>query len=365
MKHFALALALSISFVGLEPLEACTGTQLRAEDGSVLYGRTLEWGSFEMNSRVAVVPRGHAFVGKTPDGKPGVSWKAKHGFVAVDLLLKDLFADGMNEAGLSAGLFYHPGFCEYAPYDPEKAGSSLDVTGILAYVLSQATNIEESRALLGKVRMVPIVEPTFGLAPPAQMIINQPDGKSIVVQWLKGKTVITDNPLGVITNAPTFGWHLTNLRNYLNLSATSLPDKAIGELNLAALGGGTGFIGMPGDFTPPSRFVRATAFSKSARKTADGPETMYELFRVLDNFNAPASSVEGTGGAESANLRSGTLWTTAWDMKNRVFYYHTQHNRRVRKLDLKRIDFTQKGIRRRALDPKKVQDIEEITDAVK
>ena len=88
-------------------------------------------------------------------------------------------------------------------------------------------------------------------------------------------------------------------------------------------------IGLPGDNTPPSRFIRAVAATQTARPTATGDETIYELFRILDNFNIPLGAAEGSGEAKTAGMRSSTIWTTGYDTKNRVLYYHTQINRRV------------------------------------
>jgi penicillin V acylase-like amidase (Ntn superfamily) len=79
----------------------------------------------------------------------------------------------------------------------------------------------------------------------------------------------------------------TNLRNYINVSPVAFPGKTIEHLDFKPLGGGSGMIGLPGDFAPRSRFVRAVAFSKSARPTKSGDETVYELFGIFDNSKVP------------------------------------------------------------------------------
>ena len=109
--QFVIALCLA-AWVHHESL-ACTGITLKAKDGAVVYGRTMEWGSFDLRSRLVIVPRGYHFTGQTPDGKPGHSWKAKYGVVGLDGVEKDIVLDGMNEKGMTVGLFYHPGFAEY------------------------------------------------------------------------------------------------------------------------------------------------------------------------------------------------------------------------------------------------------------
>ena len=161
---------------------------------------------------------------------------------------------------------------------------------------------------------------------------------------------------------------MTNLRNYINLSASALPDKKIEDLDFTPLGVGSGMIGLPGDFTPPSRLVRAVAWTQTARTTPTPTETVYELFRILDNFNVPLAATEkGSNGKDSnPGMRSSTEWTTAWDLSNRVLYYHTQNNRRVRALKFSEIDFANLGndIIHMPLDEVKEQDIKYIIPIV-
>ncbi|WP_152050903.1 MULTISPECIES: linear amide C-N hydrolase [Tautonia] len=345
---------------------ACTGITLKARDGAVVYGRTMEWGSFDLNSQVVIYPRGYKFTAHTPDKKPGMAWQGPYGFVGLDGLDAEVTLDGMNERGLAVGGFYHPGFAEYQKYDPEKAGQSMGPGDVIAYLLSTCATVDEARVAISKVYVTPVIAPVIAIPPPAHFIVVEPGGKAIVIEYLKGELVIFDAPLGVITNSPSYDWHETNLRNYLNLSAVALPSKKLEDMNFAPLGGGSGMIGLPGDFTPPSRFVRAVAFTQSARKTADGPETVYELFRILDNFNVPLGAAEGEGEATTRGMRSSTLWTTGWDTKNKALYYHTQNNRRVRKVDLTELNFAEGREKIRfPLDKEKVQDIEDVTPASK
>jgi len=344
-------------------LDACTGIMLKAQDGSTVYGRTNEWGAFDLNSRVAIVPQGHRFVGLTPDGPDGKRWVAKYGFVALDMMGRDVFNDGMNDTGLTAGLFYHPGFAGYAKYDPAKASDTISAQDMVAYILSQFATIAQVKSALPKVRVVPVKEKAINKPVEAHWMVTEPSGKSIVIEYKDGRPRIFDNPLGVITNAPTFDWHMTNLRNYVNLSAVALPSKKIADLDLSPLGAGSGMIGLPGDFTPPSRFVRAVAWSQSHRPLPNSDEAVYEMFRILDNFNLPLGAAEGSDSATDKlkGMRSSTIWTCAWDLANRKLYFHTQHNRRVRRVRLDKLDFSKPGIRHLPMDKKKAQDIEDIT----
>ena len=97
-------------------------------------------------------------------------------------------------------------------------------------------------------------------------------------------------------------------------------------------------MGLPGDFTPPSRFVRAAAFTASCRPLETAQEAVYESFRILDNFNIPLGAQVPAAHMPS-DIVSATQVTSSSDLKNRVYYYHTMWNRQIRKIELNAIDF--------------------------
>lgn len=364
MKHdtlkrtLAALTALSLAIAA----EACTGITLRAKDGTVVFGRTMEWGTFDLKSRLVVIPRDCELKSEIGDGKTGITWKTIYGTVGLDALEKDFLVDGMNEKGLAVNVFYHPGFAEYPEPDAPRLSKTLEAVDVAQYLLTTCKNTNEVRKAILDVDVIGTVEPAIGIAPPIHLIATDQGGRAVVIEFVKGDVQIFDAPLGCVTNAPTYDWHVINLRNYLNLSQVALPAKKIENMDFAPLGGGSGMIGLPGDNTPPSRFVRAVAFTQTARSTSNGSETMYELFRILDNFNLPLGSAEGEGEASSKDMRSSTIWTTGYDTKNLVLQYHTMHNRRVRQVDLKKLDFTTlaKPVRS-PLDRHKEQDIEDVT----
>ncbi|KIX12145.1 linear amide C-N hydrolase [Dethiosulfatarculus sandiegensis] len=343
---------------------ACTGLQLKGEDGTVVFGRTQEWGKFDLNPKMIAVPRGHAFVGQTPDGQKGLSWSGEYGFVGV-LLMGRAVNTGMNEKGLAGGGFFHKGFAEYSPYDPAKADKSLAPSQVLTFILSNFASLKEVRAGLQKVKVAPVVDPALKMPYPIHFMIVEPGGKSLVVEFKDGQLRFFDNPVGVITNNPTFDWHLTNLRNYGKLGVKPFEPKQWGELMITPLAGGSGLLGLPGDFTSPSRFVRATVFACTARHTRGGEDTVQEFFRIMDSFNLAAGQAEGSDPGGKTKLPASTQYTVANDTNNLIIYYHTMFNRRVRKILLNKIDFTRSGTREIPLDEKRVQDIKNVTKGLK
>ncbi|MDA7949296.1 MAG: choloylglycine hydrolase family protein [Hyphomicrobiaceae bacterium] len=344
---------------------ACTGITLKGSDGTIVFARTLEWGTFDLQGDFLVIPRGTALKATPmPDDRAGIGWTAKYGVAGASGIKKLILADAVNEHGLTIGMFYLPGFTEYQPYDPKTADISMASVDVPMYLASQFRTLDEVRAGLEKVRVVPVVEKIIGIVPPVHYIVTDPSGKSAVIQYIKGELTFFDAPLGVVTNSPNYDWHILNLNNYLNLSAVGLSPVAASGLKFAPLGAGSGMIGLPGDFTPPSRFVRAVAFTQTARKTKGGYDTVREAFRILDNFNVPAAAAEGSAGQSHGDdlIYSATQWTIATDIKNMRVYYHTQFNRNVRMVDLNTIDFgdTAAGIKRIPLDESREPAIKEV-----
>ena len=107
----ALVLATTPSF-------ACTGISLKAGDGAPIRGRTLEFG-FPMQSNVLVVPAGKEFSGTLPDGGKGLPYTSKYAVVGANAL--GMPVDGLNDQGLSVGLFYFPGYASFTPVTSENS----------------------------------------------------------------------------------------------------------------------------------------------------------------------------------------------------------------------------------------------------
>ena len=129
------------------------------------------------------------------------------------------------------------------------------------------------------------------------------------------------------------------MRNYLKLSPHPSSNIKIDNLSLSPLGGGSGMVGLPGDFTPPSRFIRAAAFTASCRPLKDSTDAISEAFRILDSFNIPLGAQLPPKSIPS-DIVGGTQLTSASDLTNRVYYFHTMHSRQVNKIDLKKINFS-------------------------
>lgn len=360
---FMVSLIVSIFSI---PARACTGLVMKGEDGTVVYGRTQEWSAFDFKTQVVVYPENETFQAVTPDGANGISWDAKHGFLGF-LLLDRVIGDGMNEKGLAAGSYYHHGFAEYADYDPSLAQQSMAPTDVVSFILSNFATIEEVRQGMQGIRVVPVKDPDIDMVAPVHFFVADPSGKSLVIEFQGGKMQIYDNPVGVMTNNPYFDWHLQNLRNYGYLGEGPFEARTWGDMEITPLSGGSDLLGLPGDYTSPSRFVRATVLKAVSFPTKGGLDTVEKFFQIMDSFNAPPGKGEGNmdTGNKARQLPSGTQWTVASDTSNLVTYYHTAWNRQIRKIDLKEIDFTKSKVRKIPVDEEQAQNIKDVTPGLR
>lgn len=304
--YFLLAVAL---FALPARMEACTGIALSSANGARVLARTVEWAASPMQCGYAVVPRGYSQISFTPSGKDGLKFKAKYGYVGIYTDYQDFVVEGVNESGLSAGLFFFPAFGEYTPYVAKRKSLALCDLQVVSWVLSQFSSIDEIKSAIEKKEVDIIsIDSRIGTV---HWRFAEPGGRVVVLEFTEGKAKFYENPLGVLTNSPNFPWHLTNLANYINLrSGSSQPLQLAKDLQVKPLGGGTGMLGLPGDFTPPSRFVRAAMLQSSAPLLPDAQQTALQAFHLLNSFDIPIGLQHAPGQAPDG-LPSATQFTSA------------------------------------------------------
>ena len=334
--------------------DACTGISLTAGDGSRIVARTVEWAATPMQCGYVVAPRGHEHQSYTPTGENGLKYKALYGYVGIYTEYEPFVVEGVNEAGLSAGLFFFPQYGEYAPYNQANNGKTLCDMQFVSWVLSQFSSIDQVKSAISNIDLVTLNHKIGSV----HWRIAQPDGRMVVLEVVAGVPHFYENTLGVLTNAPGFPWQMTNLNNYINLVPGSAPDNTIkAGITLQPLGHGSGMLGLPGDFTAPSRFVRATFFQTTSPVWATGFETVVQAFHILNNFDIPIGSQHVRADIPK-DLPSATQFTAVTDQKAMKFYYRTAWNSNIRCIDLNSIDFHKIKYQSHPLDNQQVQPVE-------
>ncbi len=329
---FLTPLCCVTALVGLAISNACTGVGLTAKDGGVVVGRTLEFGA-PPESSVIVYPAGSEFEGRTPTGK-GLKFTSKYGFCGANGFgVDDLILDGMNEKGLVVGLFYFPGYAEYTPPTAENAAKGMGPETVGAWLLGNFATVEEVVNAIDDIAVLPVELPALNEVPGAHFKVEDASGRCIVIEPRGGKLVVTENPIRVLTNAPEFSWHVTNLNNYLNQTSEYPKNLDLNGLKLSPFGMGAGMVGTPGDFTPPSRFVRMVFFSQSLAQQPDSPSAVSAIFHLLNNFDIPFGAARPPAGTAEGDADF-TTWAAVSDTKEGKYYWRTFGDQNIRHIDL-------------------------------
>ena len=336
IKLLVLLFTVAAMIASAPAARACTGISLSAEDGSFVRGRTGEFGT-PLNIRLIVIPKGIPMDGGAVKGAKARTWTTRHTVAGVNALGESAALDGLNDAGLSVGAFYFPDYAEYPEVSGADDGNVVSPLYFVNYLLTQFASVEEVRRAVGDIKVAGAkLKEWGGIVPPFHWIVSDRSGVSIVIEPVGGELVIHDNPLGVITNSPTFDWHMTNLRNFIYLNPLNVPPVKLDKVAFSQLGQGSGLGGMPGDFTPPSRFVRAVVFTQSLPPVATGTKAVLQAFHILNQFDIPlGASVGLADGKREADI---TQATVVADLKSLKLYVANYYSRRIKMIDLNRID---------------------------
>lgn len=323
------------------PAFACTETMIKAQDGAVVVGRTLEFGP-DLNSQITSSPRGVEFKVTAPDGNPGLSWTSKFGYLYLNFFGQNHPVDGMNEKGLSFGLLYLPGITQFQSISPDQDKQALSYLYLGDWILGNFSTTAEVKQALSNVRVFaqPLSLPAHpNVVFPVHVIVTDAAGNSIVVEFIKGEMKIYDDPMGIMTNSPQFSWHLTNLKNYVTLSPYTPKPIVIDGLSYAANSQGSGMFGLPGDTTSPSRFVKMVALTKSALPVASAVDAVVLVNHILGTVDIPKGMVRGEkdGGANDVET---TQWAVLKDLKNLVLYFRSYTNPQWQFIKLGQVDFS-------------------------
>lgn len=306
---------------------SCTDFLIKAEDGSCVVGRSMEFAAL-LPARVQLFTRGQPYQTRAPNDQKGMQWTSKYAFVGIYIPPLNTVVDGFNEKGLSVGALWMPG-TQYPDVKSTSSDSVIYFTDLVGWLLGNFATVEEAKAALEKVHVYADRIPEFNGIPPIHLSIADASGKGAVLEFSKGEAKIYDNPVNVLTNAPEFPWHLTNLRNYISLSAVNAGTVKVDGTVLEPLGQGTGLLGIPGDWTPPSRFVRATAFKQALKKPKNAEGAVSAAIHLLNTVDIPYGAVRGN---EKGDFDY-TQWIVVKDLKNRLLHVRTYPDQNIQTFD--------------------------------
>lgn len=312
----------------------CTSFTYQATDGSNALARTMDF-TIPLNPKALMVPRNYSWVAR-PDQKARATRYAFTGLGRTDE--GPLLADGVNERGLSCATLYFPGFASYRP-DPEEGKTNLAPSEVVFWALAHFGSVQELRSELDDLVIVDIPDKFLGTTPPLHWIVTDKTGETIVIEPVDGKLAVYDNPLGVMSNSPDFPWHLTNIRNYLGVSPFQLEPITLSGMTFEPFGQGSGTIGLPGDYTPPSRFLRVLFGKEAIARAENEADTVTTTFHLLSSVDIPKGNVRGSAGTDYTQHASVMLCGSS------TYYFKTYDNSQICRIDLLAEDLDVKDIK--------------------
>ena len=308
----------------------CTAATYQSKD--FYMGRTLDY-EFSYGEQITVMPRNFPLEFRH-DGRLEKHY-AMIGMAHVAAGYP-LYYDAVNEKGLGMAGLNFVGNAHYS--EPVSGRRNVAQFEFIPWVLSQCADLAQARSLLAQMNLVGT--PFSGQLPAAQLhwIIADRTG-AITVESVADGLKIYDNPVGVLTNNPPFDTQMFQLNNYMHLSPRQPQNLFSDELELQAYSRGMGALGLPGDLSSASRFVRVAFTKLHAVSAEDEESSVGQFFHILGSVEQPRGCCEVSEGAYEI-----TIYTSCWNADQGIYYYTTYTNHQITAVDMHREELDDKDI---------------------
>lgn len=281
------------------------------------FGRTLDL-EYRFNEKVVITPREYKFKLKNKS-----IINTKYSIIGMATVIEDypLYAEATNEKGLAIAGLYFPKNAYF--FNPDDSKFNLAPYELIPYFLGLCSTVEEVKKIIPNLNITNI--PFAENLPITDLHWMISDGTNcIIVEQMKEGLKIYDNPIGVLTNNPPFDYHLMNINNYSNLTPYYDKSKFSSKIKLEQYGQGMGAIGLPGDNSSASRFIRA-AFNKLNSICNDDEEnSVTQFFHILDSV----TFVQGAT-ITKENKVDITIYSCCMNTNKGIYYYKTYTNNQI------------------------------------
>lgn len=286
------------------------------------FGRNLDWET-SFGEKVVITPRNYPFHFSRTGFLP-----THYAMIGMALIENQypLYFDATNEFGLSMAGLNFPGNAFYK--DAEEGTINVASYELIPWILCRCKTVSEAAEELEKVTITNQAF-TEALPPTPLHWIVSDRNKSITVEATADGLHIHKNPWGVLTNNPPFEYHAHNMCNYLNLSASEPTNKFAGKVPVRPYSRGTNAIGLPGDFSSASRFVRAAFIKWNSMSDTTEENSVTQFFHILSLVEQPAGCVRSEEDYER------TIYTSCCNTDKGIYYYTTYENRQITAVSMK------------------------------
>ncbi|MFT8362346.1 MAG: choloylglycine hydrolase family protein [Sporolactobacillus sp.] len=313
----------------------CTSLTLRTKEGHHLLGRTMDF-TIDFNQFVIVTPRNYSWQNDSAN-----QCTTNYATVGMGIKQQDhiLLADGVNEQGLMCATLYLPG---YASYNKEELADKINLPpqDFVFWCLTHYATVDEVREAMHVYNFLDSPLAILGITPPLHWIVSDKSGACLVIESTAHGLQLYDNLIGVLTNSPELSWHLQNLRQYIGLRSNPYNPTQWGDLELTAFSQGSGSFGLPGDFTPASRFVRAAFLKQTHNEAGNELEGITEIFHILANCALPKGPVKNSEG-----IMDYTLYTAAMCAESASYYYFSYDSQQISAIHLANEDLNAQTVK--------------------
>ena len=240
-----------------------------------------------------------------------------------------LYYDATNEYGLSMAGLSFPHSAQYLPEIQDK--NNVTPFELIPWLLGSCKTVEEAKEKLNHTNLVNIPFSKEYPLSPLHWILSDVD-HSITIEQCADGLHLYDNSVGVLTNEPPFPYHMTNLQNYLHVTNEEAVNRLAPSLPLKAYSRGMGGIGIPGDLSSSSRFIKAT-FTKINSVSKDSESaSISQVFHILN------SVAQQQGCVKVGNLYEMTLYSSCCNTSKGIYYYTTYENSQITGIRLRGVD---------------------------
>lgn len=243
-----------------------------------------------------------------------------------------LYYDGTNEKGLSMAGLNFPETAEYKPM--EEGSSNITPYEFIPWILGQCATVSEVREKLNHMNLVNINFSEELLLSPLHWMISDRE-ESITVEAVKNGLNVYDNPVGILTNNPVFDVQMFNLNNYMHITTTAPENSFSDMLDLKPYSCGMGALGLPGDYSSASRFVKASFLKMNSVSGDSESESISQFFRILGAVAFPRGCV--CLGEKKYEM---TVYSSCCNVDKGIYYYITYENSRITGVDMYKEDLS-------------------------
>ena len=306
----------------------CTALALKSIQNENFFGRTMDF-TYDIDPSFYVIPKGYSW-----QNIYSKEWYVNdYSFIGIGQESEGIlgFFDGVNECGFAAAALYFAGYANYNPPLEDGIKKPIPSLDFLHYLLGHCSCLEDLKNLLKDKYIIGIPDPITKIAAPLHWFVTDQSGKCLVIEQTGKGLEIIDNPIGVLANSPDFNWHITNLRNYMEISDKQKNEVFWGNMKLTPFGQAGGTTLLPGGYSSPERFVR-TSFLKTHSLLANNrAEAIVTCFQLLGNVTIPKGVV--LSDKESYDY---TKYTAFINTNTCEYYFNTYKNSQITTVSLEK-----------------------------